>query len=50
VEKLVPIPRREEIRGNIPRVMTLKRSGNPNNPPSMERLRRGKKQKFDYSY
>jgi hypothetical protein len=44
VEKLVPIPRREERRGNIPRVMTLKNSRNPNHPPSMERLRRGKKQ------
>jgi hypothetical protein len=48
VEKLVPILRREERRGNIPRVMTLQSSRNPNHPPSMERLRRGKKQKFGY--
>jgi hypothetical protein len=49
VAKLVPILRREERRGNIPRVMTLKSSRKPNQPPSMDRLRRGKKQKFGYS-
>jgi hypothetical protein len=43
VEKLVPILRKEERRGNIPRVVILKNSRNPNHPPSMERLRRGKK-------
>jgi hypothetical protein len=48
VEKLVPILRREERRGNIPRVVTLKNSRKPNPPPSMERLIRGKKQKFGY--
>jgi hypothetical protein len=46
VAKLVHIPRGEERRGNIPRVMTLKSSRNPNHPLSMEKLRRGKKQKF----
>jgi hypothetical protein len=49
VEKLVPIPRREERRGNIPRVVTLNNSRKPNHPPSVERLRRGKKQNFGYS-
>jgi hypothetical protein len=48
VEKLVHIPRGKERRGNIPRVMTLKSSRNPNHPPSMEKLRRGKKQKFGF--
>jgi hypothetical protein len=48
VEKLVPILRQEEIRGNIPRVMTLKNSRNPNHPPSMERLGGAKKHKFGY--
>jgi hypothetical protein len=43
VEKLVPILKREEIRGNIPRVMTLNNSRKKNHPPSMEILRRGKK-------
>jgi hypothetical protein len=42
VEKLVPILRRDGIIGNIPRVMTLKNSRNPNHTPSMEKLRRGK--------
>jgi hypothetical protein len=49
VEKLVPIPRQEERRGKIPRVMTLKSSINPNHPYSMDILRRGKKKKFGYS-
>jgi hypothetical protein len=49
VEKLVPILKREERRGNTTRVVTLKNSRKPNHPPSMERLRRGKKQKFGYS-
>jgi hypothetical protein len=49
VVKLVPILRQEERRGNIPRVVTLKNSRNPNHPPSMERLRRGKKHNFGYS-
>jgi hypothetical protein len=46
VEKLVRIPRREGRRGNIPRVMTLKSSRNPNHPLLMDKLRRGKNQKF----
>jgi hypothetical protein len=46
VAKLVHIPREKEIRGNIPRVMTLKSSRNPNHPPLMDKLRRGKKKKF----
>jgi hypothetical protein len=41
VEKIVHIPRGEEIRGNILIVMTLKISRNPNHPLSMEKLRRG---------
>jgi hypothetical protein len=45
----VPILRQEERRGNIPRVVTLKNSRNPNYPPSMQRLRRGKEQRFGYS-
>jgi hypothetical protein len=49
VKKLVPILRREERRENIPRVVSMKNSRNPNPPPSMEILRRGKKQKFGYS-
>jgi hypothetical protein len=49
VAKLVPIPTKEEIIGKIPRVMTLKSSGNPNHRPSMERLKRGKKNNFGYS-
>jgi hypothetical protein len=49
VAKLVPILRREERRENIPIVMTLKNSRNPNHPPSMERLRRGKNHNFGYS-
>jgi hypothetical protein len=49
VEKLVPILKQEERRGNIPRVVTLKNSRKPNHPPSMDRLRRGKKQRFGYS-
>jgi hypothetical protein len=48
VEKLVPNLRKKERRGNIPRVMTLKNARKPNHPPSMERLRRGKKKKFGY--
>ena len=46
VAKIVHIPRGEERRGNIPRVMTLKSSRNPNHPLSMEKLRRDKKKKF----
>ena len=49
VEKLVPILREEERRRNIPRVLNLKSSRNLNLPPSMERLRRGKKTNFGYS-
>ena len=48
VEKLVPILIKEEIRGNIPTVVTLKNSRNPNHLPSMEILIRGKKKKFGY--
>ena len=46
VDKIVHIPRGKERRGNIPRVMIQKSSRNPNHPLSMEKLRRGKKQKF----
>ena len=46
VEKLVHIPKGGETRGNIPRAMTLKILRNPNHPLSMEKLKRGKKQKF----
>jgi hypothetical protein len=49
VEKLVPILRQEERRGNIPRSVTLKNSIKTNHPPLMERLRRGKNKKFGYS-
>jgi len=49
MEKLVRILRQEERRGNIPRFVILKNSRNPNHPPSMEILRRGKKQNFGYS-
>jgi hypothetical protein len=45
---LFHIPRGEERRGNIPRSMTLKSLRNPNHPLSMEKLKRGKKQKFGY--
>jgi hypothetical protein len=48
VSKLVHIPRGEERRGNIPRAMTLKSLRNPNHPLSMEKLKRGKNQKFGY--
>jgi hypothetical protein len=48
VVRLVHIPRGEERRGNIPRSMTLKILRNPNHPPSMVKLKRGKKQKFGY--
>jgi hypothetical protein len=48
VEKLVHIPRGEERRGNIQRVMTLKNLIKPNHPLSMEKLRRGKNHKFGY--
>jgi hypothetical protein len=48
VAKLVHIPRGEERRGNIPRDMTLKRLRNPNHPLSMDKLRRGKRQKIGY--
>jgi hypothetical protein len=41
VPKLVRIPRREEGRGNIPRVVALKSSRNKNHPLSMEKLIRG---------
>jgi hypothetical protein len=46
--RLVHIPRGEERRGNIPRVMTLKSLRKSNHPLSMEKLKRGKKQKFFY--
>jgi hypothetical protein len=48
VVRLVHILRGEERRGNIPRAMTLKSLRNPNHPLSMEKLKRGKKQKFGY--
>jgi hypothetical protein len=48
VAKLVLIPRGKERMGNIPRVMTLKNSRKIKYPFSMEKLRRGKKQKFGY--
>jgi hypothetical protein len=48
VIKIVHIPREEERRGNIPRAMALKSLRNKNHPLSMEKLRRGKKQKFGY--
>jgi hypothetical protein len=50
VATLVPILGQEERRENIPRVVTMKNSRNPNPPPSMERLRRGKKKNFGYSF
>jgi hypothetical protein len=46
VSKLVHIPRGKERRGNIPRVMTLKSSRNPNQPLSMEKLIKGKTHNF----
>jgi hypothetical protein len=48
VVKLVHLPRGEEIRGNIPRDMTLASLRKPNHPLLMEKLERGKKQKFGY--
>jgi hypothetical protein len=45
-EKLIHIPKGEERRGNIPRAMNLKSLRKQNHPLSMEKLRRGKKQKF----
>jgi hypothetical protein len=43
---LVHILRGEEIRGNIPRAMTLKNLRNPNHLLLMEKLKRGNKKKF----
>jgi hypothetical protein len=49
VEKLLfHIPRGEERRGNTPRAMTLENLRNPNHPLLMDKLRRGKKNKFGY--
>jgi hypothetical protein len=48
VAKLVHIPRGEERRGNITKAMTLKSLRKSNHPLSMEKLRRGKKQKFGF--
>jgi hypothetical protein len=47
VEKIVHISKGEEIIRNIPRAMTLKSSRKPNHPLSMDKLGRGKKQKFE---
>jgi hypothetical protein len=46
--RLIHIPRGEERRGSIPRSMTLNILRNPNHPLLMEKLKRGKKQKFGY--
>jgi hypothetical protein len=46
VAKLAHILRRNEISKSIPKFMTLKSSRNPNHPLSMERLRKGKRQKL----
>jgi hypothetical protein len=46
--RIVYILRGEERRGNIPEAMALKSLRNPNHPPLMERLRRGKKNKLGY--
>jgi len=48
IAKLVHIPRGKERRGEILRAMTLKNLRKPNYPLSMEKLKRGKKQKFGY--
>jgi hypothetical protein len=48
VARLIHIPKGEERRGNIPRVMTLKSLKKPKQPLLMEILRKGKKQKFGY--
>lgn len=47
VAKLGHTPRGEGRRRNIPRAMTLKSLRKTNHPLLMERLRRGKKHKFD---
>jgi hypothetical protein len=46
VEKLAHILKRKEISEIIPKFMTLKSSRKPKNLLSMERLRRGKRQKL----
>jgi hypothetical protein len=46
--RLVHILRGEERGGNIPRAMTLKSLRKSNHPLLMEKLKRGKKQKFGY--
>jgi hypothetical protein len=48
VVRLVHIPRGEERRGNIPRVMTLKILRKRNHSLFMEKLKRGKNHKFGY--
>jgi hypothetical protein len=44
--KLVRILKGKERSENIPKVMILKSSRNPNHPLSMERLRKGKRKKL----
>jgi hypothetical protein len=46
--RLVHILRGEERGGNIPRAMTLKSLRKPNHLLLMEKLKRGKKQKFGF--
>jgi hypothetical protein len=46
VEKPTHILRRKERSESIPKIMTLKSSRKPNHPLSMERLRKGKRQKL----
>jgi len=48
VVRLVHIMRGEEIRGNIPISVTLKSLRKPNYPLSMDKLKRGKKNKLGY--
>jgi hypothetical protein len=46
VAKLVHILKGKERSESIPKVMILKSSSKPNHPLSMERLRKGKRQKL----
>jgi hypothetical protein len=46
VEKLAHILKGKERSERIPKVMTLKSLRKPNHPLSMERLRKGKRQKL----
>jgi hypothetical protein len=46
VEKIAHLLRGEERSENIPKFMTLKSSRKTNHPLSMERLRKGKRQKL----